>query len=493
MMLLKTLSSIPAHVRKPCYNRAAHGVGIVHIGLGAFMRSHLAIYTEDAIEAEGGDWRIASVGLRSRESVDALNAQNGLYTLLARGTETQARVPGVLGRALHAPSEPGAVMAMLAAPMTRIVSLTITEKGYGIDPTSGGLDVADPAIAADLASDLSAPQSAVGLIVAALARRRREGTGPFTVLSCDNLPENGKILRRLVLDFAGRIDPALAGWVKKSVTFPSTMVDRITPPQTEKTRADAEALVGAEDLAAIETEPFSQWVVEDDFCAGRPAWGKAGAVMVTDVTPYERMKLTMLNGTHSMLAYAGFLAGHEFVREAMSDFALVQLIERHMLTAAATLDPVPGIELDALREALLERFSNPAIDHPTYQIAMDGTQKLPTRIFEPALIAIAREQDIASFAFATAAWMLYARGKTAQGSTFGLRDPREVEISDRVAKAGEEPRALYDLLSTLPGFMPGRLAGHWAWRDAVQMRLTTMLANGMAAAIGIETDRHSNS
>lgn len=491
MTLLKTLDAIPADLRIPRYNRAAHGVGIVHVGLGAFMRAHLAIYTEDAIEAAGGDWRIASVGLRSRESVDALNAQNGLYTLLMRGAETEARVPGVLAHALHAPSEPETLMALLAAPATRIVSLTITEKGYGIDTASGGLDLTDPAIAADL-RDLSAPQSAVGLIVAALARRRRDGTGPFTVLSCDNLPENGKILKRLVLQFAERIDPALAGWIGANVTFPSTMVDRITPPQTEKTRADAEALVGAEDMAAIETEPFSQWVVEDNFCAGRPAWEKAGAVMVTDARPYERMKLTMLNGTHSMLAYAGFLAGHRFVREAMGDFALARLIGRHMRAAAATLDLVPGIDLDILREALLERFANPAIDHPTYQIAMDGTQKLPTRIFDPALVAIARGQDISSFAFTTAAWMAFARGKTSQGDCFALRDPREAEIACRIAAAGDDPDTLYDLLSSLPGFMPEPLAMRSDWRRAVQTRLATMLVGGMSAAIDLETERPSN-
>lgn len=479
MTLLKSLDSVSAKVRAPRYNRAAHGVGIVHIGLGAFVRAHLAIYTEDAIEAAGGDWRIACVGLRSKEAVEALNAQNGLYTLLVRGADTEARVPGVLGQALHAPSERKTLMALLAAPATRIVSLTITEKGYGIDTASGGLDVTDPAIAADLA-DLSAPQSAVGLIVAALARRRREGTGPFTALSCDNLPENGKILKRLVLDFAGRFDPALAAWIEKSVTFPSTMVDRITPPQTEKTRADAEALVGARDLAAIETEPFSQWVVEDDFCAGRPRWDKAGAVMVTDVRPYERMKLTMLNGTHSMLAYAGFLSGHDFVRETMGDPALAKLIERHMRAAAATLDPVPGIDLDAHRQALLARFANPAIDHPTYQIAMDGTQKLPTRIFDPALIAIARGQDVSSFAFTTAAWMTYAKG-----TTYALRDPREAEIAERAAGAGDAG-ALYETLSTLPGFMPERLAGNAGWRDAVERRLAKMLADGMAAAIAEE-------
>ena len=486
MTLLDTLDLVPPAIGVPAYDRAAHGVGIVHIGLGAFVRAHLAVYTEDAIAMAGGDWRIACVGLRAKESLDALNAQNGLYTLLVRGARTKARVPGVLGRALHAPSEPQALIELMAAPSTRIVSLTITEKGYGIAPATGGLDLTDPAIAADLASNLSAPRSAVGLIVAALARRRAERAGPFTALSCDNLPENGKILKRLVLDFAGRIDPALAAWIEAAVTFPSTMVDRITPPQTATTRADAKALLGVEDRAAIETEPFSQWVVEDDFCAGRPAWEKAGAVMVTDVRPYERMKLSMLNGTHSLLAYAGFLAGHRFVRDAMGDPALAALTERHMRAAAATLGPVPGIDLDAYREALLARFANPAIDHPTAQIAMDGTQKLPIRVFDPALAALARGQDISSFAFAAAAWMAYARGQAADGSSYALRDPRAAEIAERTAGAGNDPEALYDALATLPGFMPERLATHPGWRDATRSRLATMLARAMRRAIDVE-------
>lgn len=480
MTRFHSLQNLPATVAKPGYDRDAAGVGIVHIGLGAFMRAHLAVYTDDALAAAGGDWRITAIGLRSRDAIDQLNDQNGLYTLLVRDAETAGRVIGSIADAIHAPSDPEAVLATLAAPSTRIVSITITEKGYGIDPATGGLDVKVPAIAADLASDLSVPQSAVGLIVAGLARRRAQGTGPFTALSCDNLPENGHILKRLVLDFARRRDGDLADWIAANASFPATMVDRITPPQTEKTLADARGLVGADDRAAIETEPFSQWVIEDDFCAGRPAWEKGGAVMVTDVRAYERMKLVMLNGTHSMLAYAGHVAGHKFVRETMADPDLKRLIDRHMRTAATTLDAVPGIDLDQHREALLARFANPTIDHPTYQIAMDGTQKMPTRIFDATLAAIDKGTDTKSFAFATAAWMAYVKG--AIDGAYAIRDPREAELLSE-ARSAASPEALLNALFALPGFVPDALKSQVDFRENVFSRLRVMLEDGMRAAI----------
>ena len=484
MTRLAALSEIAPSVARPGYERDEHGFGIVHLGLGAFMRAHIAVYTEDALAASGGDWRITPVGLRSREAIDVLNAQDGLYTLLTRDAETDARVLGCLGPALHAPSAPQDVLAALGAPETRIVSLTITEKGYGIDPATGGLDAQQAEIAADLASDLSAPRSAVGLIVAGLARRRDAGLGAFAVMSCDNLPENGHILKRLVLDFAERRDAELAAWIAENASFPSTMVDRITPPQTDKTLADAQRLTGCDDRAAIETEPFSQWVIEDDFRAGRPDWDKAGAVLVDDVRAYERMKLVMLNGTHSMLAYAGHLAGHRFVRETMADADLAKLIDRHMRQAAATLEAVPGIDLDTHRGALLARFANPAIDHPTYQIAMDGTQKMPTRIFDPVLKAIAANGPREIFAFATAAWMAYVAGGVA--GDYALRDPREAELVAAARGAGNDAGALMAALYALPALVPEALQTDDGFAKAVEQRLAVMLDQGMAAAIAQE-------
>jgi fructuronate reductase len=275
--------------------------------------------------------------------------------------------------------------------------------------------------------------------------------------------------------------------MEKEVKFPSTMVDRITPAATAETRADAERLTGCVDLAAVETEPFSQWIIEDDFSSGRPDWEAGGALFVSDVTPYEKMKLRMLNGAHSMLAYSGFIAGHAYVRDVMADAALARLVRRHMQQAAMTLDPVPGIDLTRYADDLVARFSNPAIAHQSYQIAMDGTQKLPQRLLEPALVALKRGLPLDAYAFATAAWMRYALGAKESGERYPLRDPREAEIAGLIGEA-RDADSIVDRLLALPGLFPQELAGAAAWRAAVGGRLEAMLAKGMRAAIEVETE-----
>ena len=486
MTRLSQTSGLPSTVATPAYDRANLKSGIVHIGTGAFHKAHQAVCTDDALGASGGDWMITGVSLRSGDVADAMNPQDGLYTLLVRGPEgVSARVIGSIRKVLVAPRERDAVLAALAAPETKIVSLTITEKGYGLDGRTGGLDRGHPAIAADL-KDPEHPVGAVGFIVEALRLRKERGLPGFTVLCCDNLPNNGKVLKRLVLEFARERDAGLAAFIEANVSFPSTMVDRITPAGTDDTLADAARLTGREDRAAVETEPFTQWIVEDDFVAGRPDWEAGGALFVKDVAPYEKMKLRMLNGAHSTLAYAGYLAGHTFVRDCMTDADLVAVIERHMDAAARTLDPVPGMDLADYARDLRERFANPAIAHQTYQIAMDGTQKLPQRLLEPALIALDRGLPIDAYAFSVAAWMRYATGVNEGGETYLLRDPRQVEIAERVGEANGDAAALVERLLALPGLFPERLAVSAEWREAVTARLARMLAEGMRAAIAAE-------
>ena len=473
-------------VAVPAYDRDAARAGIVHLGTGAFHKAHQAVYTDAAMAASGGDWMITGVSLRSADVADALNPQNGLYTLLVRGPEgVFPRVIGSVREVLVAPRGPEQVIQALAREATRIVSLTITEKGYGLDPGTGGLDRAHPAIAADL-NDPRRTVSALGFIVAGLRLRMMKDYAPFTVMSCDNLPNNGRVLKRLVLEFAEARDPKMAAYIRDRVTFPSTMVDRITPASTAQTFADVERLIGRTDLAAVETEPFTQWVVEDDFVSGRPDWEAAGAVFVADVAPYEKMKLRMLNGAHSTLAYAGYLAGHGFVRDVMGDADLVAIIERHMAAAAATLDPVPGIDLSDYARDLRLRFSNPAIAHQTYQIAMDGTQKLPQRLLEPALVALERGQPLEPFAFSVAAWMRYAMGRKDDGETFALRDPREAEIRAAAEGAGGNGQALATALLALPGLFPARLVETEGFTGMVSRKLETMLGQGVCAAIAAE-------
>ena len=482
---LSATGDLPAGIAVPGYDRHRPS-GIVHLGTGAFHKAHQAVYTDTALARSGGDWMITGVSLRSADVANALNPQDGLYTLLVRGPEGVApRVIGSIARVLVAPQDPGAVLEILAAPATKIVSLTITEKGYGLDSATGGLDRSFAPAAADLATP-ERPQSAVGFIVEALRLRRERGLGGFTVLCCDNLPNNGKVVRRLVGEFAAARDPELAAFIARSVTFPSTMVDRITPASTETTFADTLALTGREDLAAVETEPFSQWIVEDDFAAGRPDWEAGGALFVSDVAPYEKMKLRMLNGAHSMLAYSGFLAGHKYVRDVMGDADLSLLIARHMDAAARTLDPVPGVDTEQYAAELRTRFANPAIAHQTYQIAMDGTQKLPQRILEPATIALERGWPLDAYAFAIAAWMRYALAVTEAGEAYALRDPREAEIRALAGGPERGAGAVVEALIGLPGLFPAALRDASDFREAVARRLGVMLSEGIQAAIALE-------
>ncbi|MDT8343373.1 MAG: mannitol dehydrogenase family protein [Thermohalobaculum sp.] len=482
---LRTLAGLPDGVARPAYVPAAHGPGIVHLGLGAFHKAHQAVYTDDALAAAGGDWRIVGVSLRSAQPARALTPQNGLFTVIARGAGgSRARVIGALARALHLGTDRPAVLAALCDPATRIVSLTVTEKGYGIDRTTGGIDRAHPAIAADLATP-DAPHGVAGLLVWALGRRRAAGVAPFTVLCCDNLPDNGRLVRGLLVDFARAAAPELADHIARDVAFPATMVDRITPAQDPGTGDLATALIGRRDAAAVETEPFRQWVIEDRFPTGRPTWEAGGALFVADVRPFEAMKLRMLNGTHSMLAYAGFLAGHAFVRDAMADTALAALVGRHLGAAAATLAPLPRLDLGAYAEALRARFANPHLAHATSQIAMDGSEKMPQRIFAPAAAARLRGQPPDAFAFAAAAWIRYLTGRSDAGAPYDMRDPREAVLRACVAD-GAAPHEMVARLHALPGLVGPDLAADPDWTTAVARRLALMRDRGMRAAIAAE-------
>jgi fructuronate reductase len=470
----------------PGYDPAAHSVGILHLGAGAFHRAHQAAITDAAIAASGGDWRIIGVSLRSAGLAEALAPQDGLYTLIERGETDRPRVIGAIGRVIAARGAPEAVLGPMADPAIRIVTLTVTEKAYGIDRSGPDIDTAHPDVAADLDSP-AAPRGVLGLLVEGLRRRRAAGHAPFTVLCCDNLPENGALLRGGVIGFARRIDSDFADWIAREVAFPSSMVDRITPAATDATRALAARLTGFDDAAAIETESFCQWVIEDRFPQGRPDWAAGGAIFVDDVVPYERMKLRMLNGAHSLIAYAGFISGHALVRDAMADPALSALARRHIKAAAATIDPLAGIDLVAYGDELAARFANPAIAHETYQIAMDGSQKLPQRIFDPACDAQLAGQDLRPFAFATAAWARYCLGRDETGESYALRDPREAEIAAVVEAAGDDARALLAGLLRLPGLTPAELLGGAFEAQAAEI-LSDILEQGMAAALAGELE-----
>lgn len=480
MPLLRHLADLPPGVRRPGYLPSRHGAGILHLGLGAFHRAHQAVYTDDALASAGGDWRIIGANLHSHVLPEAMAAQNHLYTVLTRGEDTSARVI-----AAHAATMGGDAAAILRAacdPSIRVVTLTVSEKGYGIDRAAMDLDAAHPDMAADLARP-HAPRGVPGLLVAALAARRKAGIAPFTLLSCDNLPDNGHLLRAAVLGFARRTDPGLAAWITDAVAFPCCMVDRITPAPSPATEADAQALTHHRDLAAVETEPFRQWVIEDHFPSGRPAWEAGGAQFTGNVRPWEAMKLRMLNGAHSLIAYAGQLTGLETVRDVMADAALAPLVARHMRAAALTLPRGAGLDPEGYAQTLTARFANPGLAHATAQIAMDGTEKLPQRWFAPALDLLAAGMDPRPHAFATALWLGWLAALAREGRT--PADPRGPRLLAMAQAAGDDPERLADILA-LPGLAAPALREAPAFRAPLLAILARLLSEGPRATIAAE-------
>lgn len=464
---LSASTRLPPAVATPAYDRSKLKPGILHIGFGAFHRAHQAVYTDLALAREFGDWGIIGASLRSVQPVSDLKTQDHLFSVTARcATGDDIRVVGSVIGGLTATQDRAALLELLAEPAIRIVSLTVSEKAYGLDSATGGLDRQHPAVAADI-SNPAFPIGVIGFIVEGLARRRTAGTLPFTVLCCDNLPTNGRVVRRLVLEMAEARDPAFAAWIGEHGAFPSTMVDRIVPAATDETRLRAATLLGAEDTLAVDTEPFMQWVIEDHFVSGRPAWEAAGALFVKDVEPYEKMKLRLLNGTHSMIAYLGQLSGLEYVRDVMAVRDHVVSIRRHMQAAARTLDPVLGIDLGAYQEQLIERFANPTIAHRTRQIAMDGSQKLPQRIFGAAVDDLAAGRDGAAFADATALWIAYL------SCANEIDDPRATQLRQAATQIDDhDPTAA---LFNLPALIPTELIDNRAWRKQVNRSLAKIM------------------
>lgn len=467
----------PEKVQDFGYKRTDHGIGIVHFGVGAFHRAHQAVYTDDVLAKHGGIWRILGVSLQSTSGADVLNAQDGIYVLGVRTGDDQKlalRLIGSIAEVVAAVRGTERIFETLADPQTRIVTMTVTEKAYGVDRSSGSVDLSHESIAHDLAEPDN-PVGIIGMIVKGLRLRKEAGLKPYTVLCCDNLPKNGEIVRSGVLDFARRTDPALADWIDAHGAFPSSMVDRITPSATPELLTEVEQILGARDAAAIETEPFSQWVIEDHFCDGRPQWEDADVLFVKDVAPYERMKLRMLNGAHSLIAYSGFLCGHKYVRDAMSDARIRKLVETHILAASKTLAALEGISFEEYGKQLVERFENPNIAHETYQIAMDGSQKMPQRIFEPALESLERGLEVEPFALASAVWIRYCAGETTQGNAYALRDPREDELRAAFKSGNGKAEDISAAFMKLSNLFPNELQHSEIWKTELQKQLSLIL------------------
>ncbi|QRM33801.1 mannitol dehydrogenase family protein [Microvirga sp. VF16] len=431
---------LPPSVRRPRYDRRAVTTGIVHLGVGAFHRAHQAVYTDDVL-AQDPRWGIVAASLRSPETYDALASQDSLYTVSVRSQAGEdLRLVGAIQRIIVAPRAQDDLLDVMTDPRVRIVSLTVTEKGYCHDPATGALNEAHPDVVHDLTHP-AIPRSAPGFIIEALRRRQAKGVLPFTVLSCDNLPSNGQTVRQVLTRFAELVNPDLGRFVANEVSCPSTMVDRIVPATTDQDRARIGEALGIEDAWPVVTEPFTQWVIEDRFPQGRPAWETAGAEFVVDVEPYEHMKLRLLNGSHSTLAYLGYLAGYETVADTMADPAFVRLIEGLMdVEVTPTLHMPPGADLTSYKRALIERFKNPALKHRTWQIAMDGSQKLPQRLLGTVRDRLREGTSIARLSLGVAAWMRYVTGVDENGAPIDVRDPmaaRLRELADRAGRSAE--------------------------------------------------------
>ncbi|WP_217909044.1 mannitol dehydrogenase family protein [Marinomonas primoryensis] len=426
--MMKTIATtqLPAHVLVPTYDRNCLVTKIVHFGFGAFHRAHQGVYTDELASQYNSDWGICEVSLFSgKPLLEQLQQQQHLYSVVEKNTAGPAvKVIGCVRESMH-PALDGkqAIINKMTEPQVAIMSLTITEKGYCSDTNTGQLDALNPMIQQDLQTPLE-PNSVIGYLVQALRVRRNKGLPAFTVMSCDNLQENGHVARNAVVGFARLLDASLADWIQANVSFPCTMVDRIVPAITEETQNDITTLLGVADPCGIACESFRQWVIEDDFVAGRPDWDLVGAEFVNNVVPFEEMKLRMLNGSHSFLAYLGYLAGYENIADTMADPAYKKAALALMLDEqAATLTMPEGTDLAAYASSLIDRYCNINIKHRTWQIAMDGSQKLPPRLLNSIRYHLKNGSDFKHLALAVAGWMRYVSGVDEQGVAIDVRDP----------------------------------------------------------------------
>ncbi|WP_293840666.1 mannitol dehydrogenase family protein [Sphingopyxis sp.] len=428
---------LPASVQVPAYDRAAQAAGIVHIGIGAFHRGHQAVYTDDVMNAGDRDWGIIGVSLRSGNVAAQLNPQDGLYTVSTRSTAgTDLRLIGAVQRVLVAADDPQAVIDAIAAPTTHVVSFTVTEKGYLRGPC-GALDQAAA----------RGPSSLYRFVGAGLAARHASGLPGLTLLSCDNLAGNGAVLRALMRQYLAAAHPDLVDWFNTECRCAATMIDRIVPATTDADLAAIATEIGVRDEGAVVTEGFSQWVIEDDFAGPRPRWEAVGVELVADIAPYETVKLRMLNGAHSALAYIGLGRGHHFVHQAVADPEIRPVIERLMRNEAApTIDAAPGQDLAAYADALLDRFANPALNHRLIQIAMDGSQKVPQRWLETLAWHQARGARCPSLDAAITAWINFLR------SDHPIDDP----LGEKLREAAAGPDAMAKLFGE-----SGLIASEW--------------------------------
>lgn len=479
-----TLHHLPDYVIQPSYDRDAIKPGIVHLGVGAFHRAHQAFFTDKYLATAGGNWGIVGGDLRSGRVRDQLDPQDGLYSLVIRDNDqTKIQIIGSVLAELVGPDDPHYAIDLMADESIKIVSLTVTEKGYCHDPATGKLNILHPEIEHDL-KNIDTPKSTPGFVVAALKKRMEQGIKSFTLLSCDNLPNNGKVLQKVIMQFARLLDEPLADWIEKNTTFPCTMVDRIVPATTDADKDWLAEQLGMRDEGMVVGEPFIQWVIEDNFCNERPAWESVGALLVNDVTVYEHMKLRLLNGSHSLLAYTGYLSGFETINEVMAQPAFVNMCKLFMdREAGETVEQPEGFDIAAYKQQLRERYANTGLRHRTWQIAMDGSQKLPQRLLDTLRDQLAGNGNIDIICLAVAAWMRYVSGVDEKGQTIDVRDPLAAQLKKICDDNADDPAKMVVAMSRLEQVFERDLADQKAFIERTTYWLQCFYKQGVLATV----------
>lgn len=439
-----TLAELPANLVKPSYDRSALTAGIVHFGVGGFHRAHQAMYLDQLMNAgQAQDWAICGVGVLPGDArmKQVMDKQDCLYTLVVKNPDgsREGRVIGSIIEYLFAPDSPEAVIEKMASDAVRIVSLTVTEGGYNFHHVSGDFDADNPDVVHDLQPGV-APRTTFGLITEALRRRRERGLEPFTVMSCDNIQGNGDVARKMFTAFAGLKDPGLGAWVAENVPFPNSMVDRITPVTTDEDRQAIAADFGVQDEWPVVCEPFEQWVLEDHFSLGRPSFEKAGVQVVDDVEPYELMKLRLLNASHQGMCYFGYLAGYRYAHEVAQDPLFAQFLLDYMdKEATPTLHPVPGIDLDAYKRTLIERFSNESVRDTLARLCAESSDRIPKWLLPVVRINLGNGGEIKRSAAIVASWARYAEGTDEQGNPIDVVDRLKDTVMAAASRQRQEP------------------------------------------------------
>lgn len=478
-----TLCNLPSDIKQPNYDYANRKASIVHMGIGAFHKAHQATFTNTMMEKVEGDYRIIAVSLRSPGARDSLKQNDYLYTSVEKASgNTTCSVIASIAEVLVAPESPVAVIDILSDSKIKTVTSTVTEKGYCLLPGNIGLNFDNPDIQLDLAN-LDSPKTFIGYFVKACLNRMQSNIGGFDYVSCDNLPDNSQIVGNAILQFAQQVQPALADWIKSNISFCNSMVDRIVPAVTQEDIASLSEQHDYQDQALVVSEPYRQWVIEDNFTHGRPPWDLAGVQFVQDVAKYEKLKLRFLNGSHTALAYLGKVAGIEFIHQAVINPKLKPLVTSLMADMAKTLDADLDVDVTAYGKSIVDRFSNHSIKYGTQQVATDGSQKLPQRIFSPLKELLSKSDSSPAMCAVIAGWFLYLRGVDETGNGYAINDPLSEVLTHIVQNKQLTYEHRLEELIDIDGLFPVELADNDQVKDSILSFLKDFTEHGVLTTL----------